>query len=173
MPSQRVGRGNAAPVTAGARQVFEMARSTVRHDPLTAYHPPPDTQLPVHPPPQEPDRWSAPARRPRKRSGRRQACSRGACVMTRRRAGERGRGRGGGGRWDQRGAPARAGGGDGGPRRGAATRLSASSPSSARIPDASFPSSSPTPHPSLLTPPAPRPPPAPRLSDILARAGCR
>eukprot|EP00291_Cryptomonas_curvata_P026000 CAMPEP_0172163540 /NCGR_PEP_ID=MMETSP1050-20130122/7329_1 /TAXON_ID=233186 /ORGANISM="Cryptomonas curvata, Strain CCAP979/52" /LENGTH=254 /DNA_ID=CAMNT_0012833743 /DNA_START=176 /DNA_END=940 /DNA_ORIENTATION=+ len=38
-------------------KVFEAARSTVRHDPLTAYYPPPDTQLPVHPPPQEPDRW--------------------------------------------------------------------------------------------------------------------
>jgi hypothetical protein len=38
-------------------EIFENATSNVRHDPLAAYHPPPDTKLPTRRPEQEPDRW--------------------------------------------------------------------------------------------------------------------
>ena len=40
-----------------AAATFENAKSNVQHDPLAAYHPPPDTKLPVRRPEQEPDRW--------------------------------------------------------------------------------------------------------------------
>jgi len=43
--------------TKQAAHIFENATSNVRHDPLAAYHPPPDTKLPVMRPEQEPDRW--------------------------------------------------------------------------------------------------------------------
>jgi len=43
--------------TKEAARIFENATSNVQHDPLAAYHPPPDTKMPYRPPNQEPDRW--------------------------------------------------------------------------------------------------------------------
>jgi hypothetical protein len=50
-------RGGPSDRTKEAASTFENATSNVRHDPLAAYHPPPDTKLPVRRPEMEPDRW--------------------------------------------------------------------------------------------------------------------